>query len=282
MQTKRILTIQDISCVGQCSLTVALPVISACGVEVGVLPSALLSNHTAGYSGWTFRDLTDDIPEISARWKKENVKFDAFYTGYLGSTKQIDYVRDIINTDGNPGALKIIDPAMADNGKLYPGFETEFVDSMKTLVAEADFILPNITEAALLTGTEYKEVYDEAYVVDVCKKLSALGAKVIVLTGIGYDSESSGVVIYEQGKLNYYRHKKIQGGRNGTGDIYASVFVGALMRGISTYDAARLAADFVVKAIENTLGDEDHWYGVKFEPAIPWLATTIEKLAPPN
>lgn len=282
MQTKRILTIQDISCVGQCSLTVALPVISACGVEVGVLPSALLSNHTAGYSGWTFRDLTDDIPEISARWKKENVKFDAFYTGYLGSTRQIDYVRDIINTDGKPGALKIIDPAMADNGRLYPGFEAEFVDSMKTLVSEADFILPNITEAALLTGTEYKEVYDEAYVIDVCKKLAALGAKVIVLTGIGYDSESSGVVIYEQNKLNYYRHKKIQGGRNGTGDIYASVFVGALMRGISTYDAARLAADFVVKAIENTLGDENHWYGVKFEPAIPWLATTIEKLAAPN
>lgn len=274
--TKRILTIQDISCVGQCSLTVALPIISACGVEAAVLPSAILSNHTAGFSGWTFRDLTEDLPGISARWKQENIKFDAFYTGYLGSKKQIDYVCDILNTDGNIGAKKIVDPAMADNGKLYPGFDAAFVESMKSLVAKADIALPNITEAALLTNSEYKEIYDESYIKNLCEKLCELGVKTVVLTGVSYSSESTGVVVYENCEIKYYLHKKIIGGGHGTGDVYASAFVGALTRGISTFDSAKIAADYVVKCIENTQGDKSHWYGVKFETAILWLAQTIE------
>ena len=277
--SKRILTIQDISCVGQCSLTVALPIISVCGVEAGVLPSVMLSNHTGGFSGWTFRDLTDDIPKISAQWKKENIKFDAFYTGYLGSKKQIDYVSDVMNTDGNPGAKKIIDPVMGDNGKLYPGFDTAFVEAMKKLIAESDYVLPNLTEASLLTGEEYKEVYDEAYVKRLCEKIASLGAKVIVLTGISYEPETTGAVVYENGSMNYYRHKKIPGRGHGTGDIFASVFVGALTRGISTFDAVKVAADFVLKAMENTQNDKEHWYGVKFETAIPWLAQKIVELA---
>ena len=154
MSYKRILTIQDISCVGQCSLTVALPILSACGVETCVLPSAVLSTHTAGFSGYTFRDLTEDMPAIKDHWVKEGIAFDGVYTGYLGSTKQIDYVKEIIAATAKDG-VAIIDPAMADNGKLYPGFDAAFVEEMKKLCATADYLLPNLTEACLLTDTEY-------------------------------------------------------------------------------------------------------------------------------
>ena len=133
MSYKRVLTIQDISCVGQCSLTVALPIISACGVETGIIPSAILSTHTAGFTRFTFRDLTADIPEIEKHWVKENIKFDAVYTGYLGSTEQIDYVKSIMDSTGKADSLNIVDPAMADNGKLYPLFNHEYVNAMKTL-----------------------------------------------------------------------------------------------------------------------------------------------------
>ena len=132
---KKVLTIQDISCVGQCSLTVALPIISACGIETCVLPSAVLSTHTAGFTGFTFRDLTEDMPSIKDHWKKENITFDTIYTGYLGSTKQIDYVEDIIDEVGTVDCLKVIDPAMADNGVLYKGFDNNFVEAMKKLIA---------------------------------------------------------------------------------------------------------------------------------------------------
>lgn len=276
---KRILTIQDISCVGQCSLTVALPIISACGVEAAVLPSAVLSTHTGGFKGFTFRDLTEDLPAISAHWTKEGITFDAFYTGYLGSTKQIQYVRDILNAHGNPGAKKIVDPAMADNGQLYYGFDAAFVESMKGLVAEADIVLPNITEASFLTGIEYKEVYDEAYVKSLLEALVKIGAKAVVLTGVSYKPETTGVVVYENGNYRYYEHKKIAQGCHGTGDVYASAFVGAITRGIETYEAAKIAADYTVKCIENTIGDAKHWYGVKLETALPFLVNEIEAKA---
>ncbi|MBO5480049.1 MAG: phosphomethylpyrimidine kinase, partial [Clostridia bacterium] len=139
---KRILTIQDISCLGQCSLTVALPIISACGIETCVLPSAVLSTHTGGFSGYTFRDLTEDMPLIEKHWQKEKITFDAIYTGYLGSAKQIDYVKSIFKTCASETAKKIVDPAMADNGKLYIGFDAAFVEKMKELCAEADVLLP--------------------------------------------------------------------------------------------------------------------------------------------
>ena len=164
MSYKRVLTIQDISCVGQCSLTVALPIISACGVETCVLPSAVLSTHTGGFTGYTFRDLTEDMPSIKDHWVKEEIKFDAIYTGYLGSTKQIEYVADIMAAVGTDACVKVVDPAMADNGKLYYGFDMEFVEAMKGLCGKADYVIPNITEACFLTGVEYKEEYDRAYV----------------------------------------------------------------------------------------------------------------------
>lgn len=271
MTYKRILTIQDISCVGQCSLTVALPILSACGVETAIIPSAVLSTHTAGFSGFTFRDLTDDIPAIQKHWQKENITFDAIYTGYLGSTKQIDYVKDILNTMGTTDCKGIVDPAMADNGKLYPLFDQAYVESMKGLCADADILLPNITEACYLADVEYKEVYDETYIQHLLNELSKLNPNTIVLTGVSYKPETTGVIVYENKTIQYYEHKKMEKGCHGTGDVYASTFVGALMRGHSAFESARIAADYTVKCIENTQGDPTHWYGVKFETAIPNL-----------
>ena len=268
MSYKKILTIQDISCVGQCSLTVALPILSACGLETCILPSAVLSTHTAGFSGFTFRDLTDDMPAIQEHWKKENIKFRAIYTGYLGSVKQVGYVKDILNTMGTDDCVRIVDPAMADNGKLYSIFNDEYVGAMRGLCASADILIPNITEACFLSGVEYRETYDESYIKMLLDKLSMLGTKTIVLTGVGYAPEKTGVVAYENGDLRYYEHDKISKGCHGTGDIYASAFTGALMNGKDVAEAVKIAADYTVKCIINTQGDADHWYGAKFEPAL--------------
>ncbi len=268
MNYKRILTIQDISCVGQCSLTVALPILSACGLETAILPSAVLSTHTAGFSGFTCRDLTDDIPGIAAHWKKEKISFDGIYTGYLGSTKQIDDVKAIVRDLLKPGSLCIVDPAMADNGKLYPAFDDAYVEAMKTLAFSADIILPNITEACYLTGMNYRENYDRAYIDELLKRLDEAGAKTVILTGVGYVEGRTGVVVYENHRYAYYEHKRIANGCHGTGDVYASAFVGALMHDKSMYDAARIAADYTVACIEYTQGDASHWYGVKFEPLL--------------
>ena len=194
---KRILTIQDISCVGQCSLTVALPILSAAGIETAILPSAVLSTPTAGFKGYTFRDLTDDMPAIAAHWKSEGIRFDAVYTGYLGSARQIAYVKQIFRDLLADGGVRIVDPAMADNGKLYPGFDLAFAEEMKSLCAEADIILPNITEACFITGVEYRETYDRAYIDGLLAALRAVGAKTVILTGVGFAEDKTGVMVLE-------------------------------------------------------------------------------------
>ena len=277
MAYKRVLTIQDISCVGQCSLTVALPIISACGVETAILPSAVLSTHTGGFKGFTFRDLTDDIPAIAAHWRSEGIKFDAIYTGYLGSTKQIDFVADILETMGNETCVRVIDPAMADNGKLYVGFDDAYVAAMRKLCTKADVLLPNITEACFLTGEEFKTEYDRAYIDALLEKLVAMGVKTVVLTGVSYRKDKTGVVVYDHGVYHYYEHRKIEKGCHGTGEVYASAFVGELIQGKSLNDSARIAADYTVECIENTQGDPTHWYGVKFETALASLMNMIHE-----
>lgn len=277
MDYKRILTIQDISCIGQCSLTVALPILSACGHETAILPSAILSTHTGGFTGYTFRDLTDDMPAISAHWQKEGLKFDAFYTGYLGSSRQAAIIMDIFDTCGKDGSVKVVDPAMADLGKLYPGFDDEFVKTMATLCEKADYILPNITEACLMTGVEYKEDYDEAYIDSLLDALVSIGCRNIVLTGVGFAEGETGVMVYENGEKKHYAHKKISKGCHGTGDVFASAFTGAMLRGLSAYDAAKIAADYTVKCIQNTIDDPDHWYGVKFETCLAELGMMLNK-----
>ena len=275
MNYKRILTIQDISCVGQCSLTVALPIISACGIETSVLPSAVLSTHTMGFTGFTFRDLTDDMPDICAHWKKEGITFDGIYTGYLGSAKQIEYVKNIIANTAAKGCLTVIDPAMADNGKLYPAFDMAFVAEMKKLCADADYLLPNITEACFLTGMEYRTKYDAEYINELIERLRVLGAKNVILTGVSYKDGYTGVLVFENGESKYYEHKQIAGGIHGTGDIYASAFVGAKLRGKTAFEAAKIAADYVVECILESKKDPDHTYGARFEPVLGKLINML-------
>ncbi len=271
MAIKRILTIQDISGVGQCSLTVALPVISACGVETCVLPTAVLSTHTGGFCGFTFRDLTEDIPDIQKHWKSEGITFDAIYTGYLGSAKQVEYVLDILSTMGNENSVNIVDPAMADHGKLYTGFDSDFVSAMKKLVPAADYLLPNVTEACLLTDTPYTENPDEKLVKQMLSKLCQMGAKNVILTGKAFTEGKTGTIICNGKEFQCYEHEKMEKSSHGTGDIYASVFTGALMRGKSVFESASLAADFVVECIKCTAKEENHWYGARFEPLLHLL-----------
>ena len=275
MDYKRILTVQDISCLGQCSLTVALPILSAAGHETCILPSAVLSTHTAGFTGFTVRDLTEDMPAIAAHWQREGIRFDAIYTGYLGSAEQIEYVKDLFRTCAAPGCVTIVDPAMADNGKLYPAFDMDFVQRMKTLAFCADIILPNITEACLLTDYPYRETYDEAYITGLLDRLEAAGAKTVILTGVSYNDETTGVLVMENGERRYYAHKRYAKGCHGTGDVYASAFVGAYLRGKSSYEAARIAADYTLRCIEVTRPDPTHWYGVKFETVLPELIAAL-------
>ena len=272
---KKVLTIQDISCVGQCSLTVALPILSACGHETAIIPSAVLSTHTA-FSEFTFRDLTDDIPSIQKHWQKEGITFDAMYTGYLGSAKQIAYVKDILDTMGSEGCLRIVDPAMADNGKLYPGFDMEFVETMADLCKSGDLILPNITEACLMTGSEYRETYDEAYIEGLLRSLEERGLTNIVLTGVSYEPSTTGIIVRKNGVNQYYKHEKMARSCHGTGDVYSSVFTGALLQGKTEMEAAKIAGDFTLLCVKNTLDDPDHWYGVKFEPLLGRLIEMLK------
>lgn len=271
MDYKRILTIQDISCVGQCSLTVALPILSACGQETCILPSAVLSTHTMGFSFPFIRDLTEDIPDLQAHWQKENITFDAIYTGYLGSTKQIGYVADLFDAMIAPGGKIIVDPAMADHGKLYPAFDMEYVAAMRKLVAKAHVVVPNLTEACFLTDTPYREDYDRAFIQELVEKLHAMGAQCVVFTGVGFEAGMTGVLISGENGTDYYAHPRIPKNFHGTGDIYASALVGSWMGGKSLNEAARIAADYTCQAIQNTMDDENHWYGVKFETAFPYL-----------
>ena len=277
MSYKKVLTIQDISCVGQCSLTVALPIISACGVETCVLPSAVLSTHTGGFKGFTFRDLTEDMPAIREHWEKEGIKFDTIYTGYLGSTKQIDYVKDIFASGSKEGTLKVVDPAMADHGKLYYGFDQAFVDAMKRLCAEADFILPNMTEAAFLTDMPYEDGSDRRYVDEIMSRLIKLGCKNIILKGLpSKNGNYIGILMYIDGKMYYYEHERLANSCHGTGDVYASAFVGALARGKSANEAARIAAEYALECIRETAKLDNHWYGAAFELAIPKLIELLK------
>ena len=278
---KRILTIQDISCVGQCSLTVALPIISACGIETAILPGALLSNHTANkFSGFTFNDLTDEMPKILARWIKEKINFDAFYTGYV-TKNQIPYIIEIMEKSAKPNAIRIIDPAMADNGVLYTGFDDNFPKEMAKLCKGADYILPNLTEASFLLGVPYVgENYDKSYIEKMSRELIKLGCKNVVITGISFEKGKIGASVYhsENDTFEYYFNEWVNCSFHGTGDIFASAFTGAILRGKTAIEAVAIAADFVVESIKKTIDDiETHWYGVKFEKAIPGLIKALDQ-----
>lgn len=271
---KRLLTIQDISCVGQCSTTVALPLVSACGIECAVLPPAILSNHTGGFKTWSFADLTGELGKVEAKWVEQDIRFDAFYTGYVCES-HIEPILSIMRTCANPGAVRFVDPAMADNGVLYKGFADDFPKKMARLCAGADYLLPNLTEAALLTGedpvrfgtigAEQRQAEVEALI----GKLHALGAKNVILTGVSFEAAKLGTAVSDGRSVAYDFNDRRRRSAHGTGDVFASVFAGAVLRGKTALEAAALAADIVCEAIEVTAAD--HWYGVSFERTIPSL-----------
>lgn len=274
---KKVLTIQDISCVGQCSLTVALPIISACGMECAVLPTAVLSTHTGGFKGYTFLDLTDEMGKIASHWKKENFAFDCIYTGYIGSKRQIEVIGNIFDDFGKKGVI-VVDPVMADKGKLYPGFDMAFVKEMAVLISKADIVVPNITEACFLLGEEYKEEYDKSYIENIFRSFSRLTKAKIVLTGVSFEEGKLGVAVSSgNGGIKYYFHERIAVSMHGTGDVYASCLVGALLRGKDLLTCASIAADYAVECIKQTMDDPSHWYGVKFEKALPYLIKRINE-----
>jgi pyridoxine kinase len=276
---KRILTIQDISCVGKCSLTVALPIISAFGVETSVIPTAVLSTHTA-FDGFTFRDLTCDMKNIVKHWKKEGISFDALYTGYLGSFEQLEIVSEIFDDFKNENNFILVDPVMGDHGNLYTGFTPSFAKQMATLAGKADFIVPNLTEASFMLGIPYVESnYDENYVKEVLVKLTDLGAKTALLTGISFEKGKLGVYGYDsesQTFFNYY-NKHLPQSFHGTGDVFASALCGSLATGKNITDAVKIAVDFTVESIKNTIEDKHaNWYGVNFEKAFPFLINNLK------
>lgn len=274
MAYHRILTVQDISCLGQCSITVALPILSACGHETCILPSAVLSTHTGGFGMPHIKDLTDDFAGILDHWQDQKFTFDAVYTGYLGNTAHMDYVKRIFDTMLAPGGVRIVDPAMGDHGKLYTGFDEKYALAMRDLCASADVILPNVTEACFMTGTPYQQELDEEYVSALMGKLEKIAPNV-VLTGIGYNSNETGVLVSQKGKRWHYVHEKIPKSFHGTGDVFASAFVGAWQQGKSMTDAVAIAADYTAKCIEKTWKEPAHWYGVKFEEVLPELIKSL-------
>ncbi len=276
---KRILTVQDISCVGKCSLTVALPIISAAGVEAGILPTAVLSTHTM-FPKYTFCDLTSEIQPISDAFKENDIDFDAIYTGYLGSFDQIALVEKLFDDYRKDGAIYLIDPVMADNGVLYKGFTPEFAARMAKLCAKADVIVPNLTEASFMLGIPYNPDYDEAYIRDVLKKLTGLGCKRAALTGVSFEEDKIGVYYYDGEKDSYfsYFNERLPVSFHGTGDIYASSALGAMMRGISIERSFAVAVDYTLACMKATMADENHrFYGVNFESALPCYIELINK-----
>lgn len=274
---KRILTIQDISCVGKCSLTVALPIISAAGVEAGILPTAVLSTHTA-FPKFTFKDLTDEIQPIVDTFNELKLDFDAVYTGYLGSFEQLKLVGDFID-NSKPDMAVFIDPVMADNGVLYKGFTQEFADNMAKLCAKADLIMPNLTEASFMLREEYRESYDEEYIRALLKRLTGLGAKRAALTGIGMRSDEIGFYMYDSTTDTYshYYNEKLPVAYHGTGDVFASAVVGANMRGKSIEESLKIAVDFTLEAMRKTMADPNsRFYGVNFEEALPYYIELLK------
>ena len=276
---KRVVSIQDISCLGKCSLTVALPIISAMGVETCVVPTAVLSTHTGGFSGFTFHDLTQEVAPIAAHWKKEGITFDAIYTGYLGSFEQIDLVGQFFDQFGGKDTLVYVDPAMADNGVLYTGFTPEFAKEMGKLCGKADVIVPNLTEASFMLGIDYVgDQYDEAYIKDLLKQLTGLGCRTAVLTGMSFEPGKIGAMAYNSATDTYasYFNEKLPVQFHGTGDIFASACVGALMNGKDLAGALKVAVDYTLECIRETQNDPDaRWYGVNFESAIPMLVHSL-------
>lgn len=277
---KRVLSIQDLSCIGKCSLTVALPIISAMGVETTIVPTAVLSTHTM-FNDFTFRDLTEDMSGIKEHWMKERFNFDAIYTGYLGSKEQIQIVTDYFDAFGSEHNYIIVDPAMADNGKLYTGFTPDFALEMAKLCSKADIILPNISEACFMLGKEYiGEDAAPSQIKELLMGLTSLGAKIVVITGVKFGENDFGFMGYNTKTEGFFQYstEEIPMKSHGTGDVFASTFTGALMNDYTVYNALKIAADYTCACIKNSYNDPNAVnYAVNFEAEIPLLLKMIGK-----
>ena len=280
---KRAITIQDISCVGRCSLTVALPILSAGGVETVILPTAILSTHTGGFTGYTFRDLGEDIDPICAHWLELGIQADALYTGYLGSQEQQQQIARIFDEFSANDPIILVDPAMADAGQLYPAFDLDFARGMTSLVAKATLTVPNITEASLLLDKPYPgDDFDQAWVEQTLRELAALGPSQVVLTGVFFEPDKLGAAAYDASldSVSYYFTERIPGYFHGTGDIYSSALLAALLNDKSLVEAIAIACEFTVGAIRQTVaaGTEPR-YGVDFEDEIPHLLKMLGRVS---
>ena len=278
---KTVAAIHDISGMGKCSLTAAIPVLSAAGVSVSVMPTAVLSTQTGGLNDYTYRDLTDDMRPVMAHWHKIGVTFDAVYSGFLGSSAQVDIVCDFVNEFRHNGTLFLCDPAMADNGSLYDTFDITFIEKMKKLCASADIIVPNFTEAAFLLDREYlPPPYTKEYTDDLLRSLAKeFNSKFVVLTGVDFDGGSVGAGAYdaENDIITYSLAEKIDGMFHSTGDLFASSLLGGILNNFSVNDSAQKAINFTVNAIKETVKiGGDSRFGLAFERCLPMYMKSLE------
>ncbi len=267
----RILTVQDISCLGQCSAAVALPILSACGCEAVILPTMVLSTHTGGLGEPVRRDLTADLEAICGHWQSQGITFDGILVGYLGKPEQIRLVREWIPRLLAPEGKLIVDPAMADHGKLYSGIQEAAVAEMRALCAMAHVILPNVTEACMLARQPYREALSIPEISALLQQLQSGSRAAVVLTGVAPDPEKTGAAVLEKGRVDFITHEKCPGSYHGTGDMFAAVLAGKWLRGESLQNAAAIAGRFVCEAIRETAKAPAHGYGVKFETVLPML-----------
>jgi len=272
---KRVAAIHDLSGFGKCSLTVALPILSAAGIEASAMPTAVLSTHTGGISGFTYLDTTGEMRPFARHWQSLGLTFDAIYSGFLGSFEQLDIVGEVFDMFRRKDNLIMVDPVMADNGELYKIFTPDFAKGMKRLCAKADLIVPNITEAVFLLDEPYKEgPYDKPYIERLLASLAKLGPRRIVLTGVHFTDKELGAAAYdrETGQTDYALADRIPGYYHGTGDVYASALLAALLNDFPLSDAAAIAVRFTANSIRRTYkAQTDVRFGVNFEQGFPEL-----------
>ena len=276
---KRALAVHDISCVGRCSLTVALPILSAAGVDTSVIPTALLSTHTGEFTGYTHLDLTDQLEPIARHIATLGLHFDAFYSGYLASAKQTSIVLSMIETLCDPQTLIFVDPAFADHGKIYSLLDAAMPAKMRILCARAHTIVPNLTEAAFLLNTPYRaENYDATYIRSLAEGLAAIGPECVVITDVSLSDDQTGIAVYRKSDQFFQMlfRPKFAGVFHGTGDVFASFLLSALLGGLPLEDAASLALSCVHESILDTLqSGEPLRYGVQFERILPKLIKAL-------
>lgn len=275
----RAVLFHDLSGFGKCSITTGLPILSAAGIEGVAAPTAVLSTHTGGFEGYTFRDLTEDLPDFLNHWNDLDIHFDTIYSGYLGSPEQAGILEEFIKVqkEKNPEILTFIDPVMGDNGELYPNFGDDMVAAMRGLAASADVMLPNMTEATQILNKPYQPgPYSEDYIREIAEGIASLGPKKVVITGMETGKDTLATAIYDEGKLDIVENPLIPGQFHGTGDVFAGFALAGLMNGLSLKDATELAAWLTYGAVKRTaMRETPRRDGVDFEGMLPVMMKNL-------